>query len=148
MADLKITQLTANTTPIPTDLVPIVDDPAGTAATQKATLGDVLKGGYSRTTYTSDAAPAPTGNYHRNELIVTALATNATIGAPTGTPAVGNMIKVVITATGATRTISYNAALEAGNETRTTSLPAGSSLVQIYEYYDSAWICQFNNVTT
>ncbi len=98
--------------------------------------------------YTSDAAPTPTGNARRNTLVVTALATNPTIGAPTGSATVGNMLLVTITATGATRTIAYNASLEAGNETRTTSLPAGSTLTQVYLYTDGAWICQFNNVTT
>lgn len=100
------------------------------------------------TTYTSDAAPTPTGNYKRNTLVVTALATNATIGAPTGSATVGNMIMALITATGATRTIGYNAALEAGNITRTTSLPAGSTLKQVYIYADSAWLCVFDDVTT
>lgn len=42
MADAKITALTANTTPLSTDLLPIVDDPGGTPETQKATIGDVL----------------------------------------------------------------------------------------------------------
>lgn len=103
---------------------------------------------FKRTTYTSDPAPTPTGNYYFNELVVSALATNPTIGAPTGTPATGSRLVIIITATGSTRTIAYNAALEAGNETRTTSLAAGSTLVQVYLYYDGAWICQFNNVTT
>jgi len=38
MADLKITELDANTTPIGADLVAIVDDVAGTAKTEKITL--------------------------------------------------------------------------------------------------------------
>lgn len=38
MADLKITELTENTAPIGTDLIPMVDDPGGTPATQKITL--------------------------------------------------------------------------------------------------------------
>lgn len=97
------------------------------------------------TTYTSDAAPTPTGNARRNTLVVTALATNATIGAPTGTAANGNMLLVLMTATGATRTVGYNAALEAGNITRTTSLPAGSTLKQVYVYMDSAWTCTYDD---
>jgi len=43
MADLKITQLTENTAPITTDLVAIVDDPAGTPLTQKATIANLQK---------------------------------------------------------------------------------------------------------
>ena len=41
MSDLKITELTENTTPIGTDLLAIVDDPAGTPATQKVTLASL-----------------------------------------------------------------------------------------------------------
>jgi len=41
MADLKITALTANTTLVTTDVLPIVDDPGGTPATQKTTFADV-----------------------------------------------------------------------------------------------------------
>lgn len=114
---------------------------------QKEYLDDELIA-ESITTYTSDAAPTPTGSARRNTLVVTALATNATIGAPTGTAANGNMLLVLITATGATRTIGYNAALEAGNITRTTSLAAGSTHKQLYVYMDSAWVCVFDDVNT
>src|SRR3990167_671627 len=44
MADAKITQLPENTTPVSTDLIPVVDDPAGTPATQKMTLANLLFG--------------------------------------------------------------------------------------------------------
>lgn len=148
MADAKITALTANTTPIPTDVTVLVDDPAGTPVTQKVTLGNLLKGGYSRTSITTSTTPTPTGDYWRNELQATALTDNATIAAPTGSAAEGHMLKIVLTASGSTRTIAYNAALEAGNITRTTSLAAGSTLTQIYSYLNGAWTCQFNDVTT
>jgi len=101
---------------------------------------------YATTTVASSATPTPTGNAQRNELIVTALAENATIAAPTGTPAAGNMLKLIITATGATRTVGYNAALTAGNVTRTTSVPAGETLVQVYQYQNAAWVCMFDDL--
>lgn len=41
MANSKISALTANTTPALTDILPMVDDPAGTPATQKVTLQSV-----------------------------------------------------------------------------------------------------------
>jgi len=44
MADQKITQLTAETAPIGTDLLVMVDDPAGTPATEKVTMQDVVQG--------------------------------------------------------------------------------------------------------
>lgn len=146
MADLKITQFPENTTPIPTDLLLMVDDPAGIADTEKVTLGNALKGGYSITTITTSTAPTPTGNFWRNELLVTALTDNATIAAPAGTPLAGNMLKIVITASGATRTIAYNAALTAGNVTRTTSVPAGKTLVQVYHYQNATWKCHYDDL--
>jgi hypothetical protein len=42
MADLKITALTENTTPLNTDIIPMVDDPGGTPATQKMTLATLF----------------------------------------------------------------------------------------------------------
>ena len=42
MADTKITALTANTTPLTTDLLALVDDPAGTPLSQKITIADIL----------------------------------------------------------------------------------------------------------
>jgi hypothetical protein len=42
MADSKITQLTANTTPLSTDIMPMVDDPAGTPLTQKIAISDLM----------------------------------------------------------------------------------------------------------
>jgi len=42
MADSKITQLNENTTPVLADLLPIVDDPAGSAETQKIALGSMF----------------------------------------------------------------------------------------------------------
>ena len=41
MADVKITALTENTTPISTDILPMVDDPAGTPLTQKVTIANL-----------------------------------------------------------------------------------------------------------
>ena len=42
MADQKITELTENTTPLGTDLLALVDDPAGSPATQKIKISNVL----------------------------------------------------------------------------------------------------------
>jgi hypothetical protein len=119
-----------------------VNKPISTA-TQTALDAKV---GYITTTTTSSATPTPTGNAQRNELIVTALAENCTIAAPTGTPAAGNMLKVLITASGGTRTVGYNAALTAGNVTRTTSVPSGKTLVQVYQYQNATWKCHYNDL--
>ena len=144
----NLPNLTETTAPVSTDLAYVVVDPAGTPLDRTVTLGNMLKGGYKITTTATSATPTPTGDGWRNELVVTALTDNATIAAPTGTPAAGNMLKVVITASGDTRTIGYDAALEAGNITRTTSLPAGSTLTQVYQRANGKWTCLLDDVTT
>lgn len=45
MPDSKISALTALTVPNKTDLLPIVDDVAGTPITKKITVGDLIRGG-------------------------------------------------------------------------------------------------------
>jgi hypothetical protein len=42
MASTKITALPANVTPLSTDVMPMVDDPAGTPATQKIAISDLM----------------------------------------------------------------------------------------------------------
>ena len=42
MADSKITALTENTSPLVTDILPMVDDPGGTPLTQKVTFASLL----------------------------------------------------------------------------------------------------------
>jgi hypothetical protein len=97
------------------------------------------------TTITSSATPTPTGDAMRNELIVTALATNTVVGAPTGTLNANGSIKLKITSTGA-YTVGYNAALLAGNVTRTTALTTGQTLLQVYEAVDGDYVCAFEDV--
>lgn len=43
MADAKITALTAETAPVSTDILPMVDDPGGTPVTKKVTFSDARK---------------------------------------------------------------------------------------------------------
>lgn len=50
MADQKITALTANTAPIGSDILPMVDDPSGTPATQKVTIDNLFKAMFTWTT--------------------------------------------------------------------------------------------------
>src|SRR3990167_2795033 len=42
MTDVKITALIENITPVSTDILPMVDDPAGTPLTQKVTIANLL----------------------------------------------------------------------------------------------------------
>lgn len=60
MADLKITQLTALTSPTTDDLLLVIDDPAGTPASRKVTISDVLKLAYPiGAIYTSVVSTSP-----------------------------------------------------------------------------------------
>jgi hypothetical protein len=61
------------------------------------------------TTYTSNAAPTPTGSFRENELFVTALAVGAVVGAPTGTPVEGNKLLMRLKDNGTTRAVTFNA---------------------------------------
>lgn len=56
MADQKITQLSEDTNPQPTDLLVTVDDPGGTPANKKATLSNVIKSINAETANTTPAA--------------------------------------------------------------------------------------------
>lgn len=60
MADSKITQLTANTTPATTDLLPMVDDPGGTPLTQYITFQNFLK---VINSLTADGTPDTAADY-------------------------------------------------------------------------------------
>lgn len=43
-ADVKITDMTATTSPASTDIMPIVVDPGGSPANRKVTVGNLYKG--------------------------------------------------------------------------------------------------------
>ena len=59
MADTKVTALTENTTPILTDIMYIVDDPGGSAASQKITLAN-LKTVVAGRVLINEASPSAT----------------------------------------------------------------------------------------
>jgi hypothetical protein len=56
MADQKITQLTETTTPVLTDILPIVTDPAGSPVTKKVTLNTII------TTFKASSSDVTTGS--------------------------------------------------------------------------------------
>jgi hypothetical protein len=60
MADLKITQLNAVTTPLTTDIMPIVTDPGGSPETKKVTLANLAAviGGGGSTSWVQNAIPS------------------------------------------------------------------------------------------
>lgn len=66
MADQKITQLTENTSPILTDILPMVDDPGASPATQKVTLTNLSTAFRSGARVYSSATQALTANTWTN----------------------------------------------------------------------------------
>lgn len=60
MADQKVTQLTADTTPLPTDILPMVQDPSGTPVTKKVTIANLLATKTAGIAYTPSAAGTAT----------------------------------------------------------------------------------------
>lgn len=99
------------------------------------------------TSEASSATPTITGTALRNDYVATALATNCTLAAPSGTANANAVLRYRITSTG-TYTVGYNAGLLAGNITRTTSLASGETLTQIYQRVGSTWVCVFDDVTS
>lgn len=83
MADKKVTQLTALTAPANTDLLMIVDDPAGSPISKKITLEDVL--GATTTLTVSAIGITATGN-------ATLAANNFTFDATTNITATRGMV--------------------------------------------------------
>ena len=92
-------------------------------------------------TTASSATPTPTGDSRENELYVTALATNATIGAPTGTPTNGNKLKMRIKDNGTARTLAFNAAFRAIGITLPTTTVISKTMYigAFWNSTDSVW---------
>lgn len=96
---------------------------------------------YNVDTTTSSATPTPTGNYRQNDYYLTALATDPTFSAPSGTASLGNTLYIEITASGATRILSWNAVYTAGNtHSLPTSLADGATVRCGFKYDGSNWI--------
>ena len=93
------------------------------------------------TTTASSSTPTPTGGSRENELYVTALAVNATIAAPTGTPVNGNRLIIRILDNGTTRTLAYNSVFRAIGVTLPTATTANKTIYLgcIYNSTDSKW---------
>ena len=96
---------------------------------------------YSITSEASSATPTPTGNAAVNNYYLTALETDPTFAEPSGTAALGNSLYMEITATGATRTLAWNAVYVAGNtHSLPTEVAAGDTIRVGFKYDGSEWI--------
>ncbi len=97
---------------------------------------------YVEGTTASSATPTPTGDARENYYDVTALAVNATFGAPTGTPANHNGLLIRVKDNGSARTLAFNAIYRAGTDIvlpTSTVLGKVMYLQFIYSSQDSTW---------
>ena len=91
-------------------------------------------------TDTTDDTLTPDAGARVNRYFVTALDEDATLAEPTGTAQRGDTLAVQITATGATRTITYNAIYVDGIVETEDTIADGETLFQVYIYDGSEWV--------
>lgn len=85
-------------------------------------------GGKGIATLTSSSTPGVNVDAY-DALFITALATNATFAAPTGTPTEGQKLLISVTASGGNRNLSYNSAYAGGTDvTLPASVASGTTL--------------------
>jgi hypothetical protein len=96
---------------------------------------------FAVSTTASSATPTPTGHARTNDLDVTALATNPTFAAPSGTPINGNRLVIRIKDDGTPRTLAFNAIYRAGAIALPTTTTTSKTLYLgfIYNSADSKW---------
>ena len=117
MADIKVTSLSEETTPISTDIVMMVDDPGGTPVSKKVEIGNLIKGrvdeivgvtGASKTLALSDANTFQRLNRASAQTIT--IPNNSSVAIPTGTRiTLGRQGAGVPTIQGATGVSLYSA---------------------------------------
>ena len=95
------------------------------------------------TTITSSATPTPARTSRKTLYIITALAVNATFGAPTGTPQEGDLLWIRITDDGTSRTLTWNAIYVAkGAALPTATTPNKErNILFMYNSTTSKWGC-------
>ena len=146
MADSKITDLTAHTAIIGTDVLPIVDITAVvTKKTTFTTLLDTIRKGLTRvlsaTSYTTDTGTSLNMD-NLDQFIVTAQAGALLFNAPGGTKYDGQNLIIAVTGT-ASRALTWNPVFEAS----TVPLPSstsGTARLNIgfkYRSDTSKWVC-------
>jgi hypothetical protein len=89
---------------------------------------------FAVSTTASSATPTPTGHARSNDFDVTALATNPTFAAPSGTPINGNMLTIRIKDDGTPRTLAFNAIYRAGAIPLPTTTIANKTMFIGFKY--------------
>lgn len=106
------------------------------------------------TTVVSSSTPTPVVSANKliiDELIITALATNATIAVPSGAPANGKRLLMRIKDNGTARTLTFNAIYRASSSPSlptTTTVNKTMYLLFVYNSTDSKWdlLAFLNNI--
>jgi len=95
------------------------------------------------TTITSSATPTPARTSRKTLYIITALAENATFGAPTGTPQEGDLLWIRIKDDGTSRTLTWNAIYVNKGATLPSATTAGKehNILLMYNSSTSKWGC-------
>lgn len=88
----------------------------------------------SSSSIASSATPTPTGSKFRNQLFITALAAAAAFGAPSGTPANGNMLLIRVLDNGTARALTYNSIYDGLYDTLPSSTTANKTLYMLFMY--------------
>jgi hypothetical protein len=120
----------------------VVPTISSTSTLTNKTLIDSTNVISENTTTASSATPTPTGGSLRNKFSITALATNPTFAAPSGTPANWNELVIRIKDDGTARTLAWNAIYRASTDLAlptTTRISLTMYLRFEYNSADSKW---------
>ena len=87
------------------------------------------------TSIESSETPTPARASKKTEYVITALAADATFGAPTGTPANGDLLLITVKDDGTARTLAYNAIYTAPySADKPTTTTIGKTLIMLFRY--------------
>lgn len=89
-------------------------------------------------TTASSSTPAPTGDGMQNTYTITALATNPTFAAPSGTAVDQNILLIRITDNGTTRTLSWNSIYDEGADLSLPTATIAGETMYVQFVYNSA----------
>jgi hypothetical protein len=149
MANVKISALAENTSPISTDIMPMVDDPGGTPVTKKVTIANLItyiaaftvtltnKRITPRVASTTDDSTAVIDSDSYDEYYLTAVANNTTFSV-TGTPTTGQEIFIGFKDAGVSKTLTWTAITALGVTLPTATVASKQHIVKI-KYIASAW---------
>jgi hypothetical protein len=132
MADTKVTALSETTTPLRTDLLYIVVDPAGTPTSNKVLLSNVFK---KRVASTADDATSVIDSDSYDEYVLTAVA-NATEFSITGTPTDGQTLLIRFKDAGTAKALTWTGISALGVTLPTTTVAGKWHMVGV-KYFSS-----------